>query len=138
MRELFIAGIALYWSEGFKSNHEHRLGFCNSDPNMIIFYLHWLEKSLGIKKDIIARVTLNNSYKTKTREIEAYWSSITGIPVSQFTKPFYQKSQCKKQYNTDNYYGVLRIHVKNSLEYLFKMKGWIEGLKINFANVAQR
>lgn len=29
-REYFIAGIALYWSEGFKK--DRRLGFANSDP----------------------------------------------------------------------------------------------------------
>ena len=37
-RELFIAGISLYWAEGFKNKHEKRLGFCNSDPKMIKFY----------------------------------------------------------------------------------------------------
>ncbi|OGH18210.1 MAG: hypothetical protein A3F31_05215 [Candidatus Levybacteria bacterium RIFCSPHIGHO2_12_FULL_38_12] len=36
-REFFIAGIALYWAEGFKNLHERRLGFCNSDPEMILF-----------------------------------------------------------------------------------------------------
>jgi len=49
--------------------------------------------------------------------------------LSQFTKPFYQHTQWKKQYNTENYYGVLRIHVKDSLNQLFTMRGWIQGLK---------
>ena len=131
-KELFIAGIALYWAEGFKNKHEHRLGFCNSDPAMIKFYLHWLEKCLSVKKqDIIARVTVNNSYKDKIEVIELYWSQFTEIPLSQFTKPFYQNIQWKKQFDQDNYHGVLRIHVKNSLDNLWEMKGWIEGLKQN-------
>jgi len=131
-RNLFTAGVALYWGEGFKNKHEHRLGFCNSDPEMIRFYIKWLEKSLGVKKDsIIARLTLNESYKKRTKEIEDYWSKITGIPRNQFTKTFYQRTRWKKQYNEDNYYGVLRIHVKDSLNMLLLMKGFIEGLKLN-------
>jgi hypothetical protein len=133
-RDLFIAGIALYWAEGFKNKHEHRLGFCNSDPGMIKFYLRWLIEGLHVKKsDLVARLTLNSSYKEKTKEIESYWADVTEIPLNQFTKAFYQKTQWKKQYSTDGYRGVLRIHVKGSLDHLLKMKGWIEGLKNNLA-----
>jgi len=97
----------LYWGEGFKNKHEHRLGFCNSDPEMIKFYMKWLEKAFSVKKDrIIARLTLNESYKGKTEEIEEYWLKITGLQKSQFAKTFYQKTKWKKQYNEDNYHGV--------------------------------
>lgn len=131
-KELFIAGIALYWGEGFKNIHERRLGFCNSDPAMIKFYLHWLTKCLSIKtEDLVARVTVNAIYKKRIRTIEEYWSEITGIPLHQFSQPFYQNTKWKKQYNQENYNGVLRIHVKNSLESFLEMKGWIEGLKQN-------
>lgn len=129
-KEFFIAGIALYWAEGFKNKHEHRLGFCNSDPAMIKFYVTWLEKNLGInKKNLVIRLTLNQSYKDKAEEIQKYWSKIVKIPLRQFTKTFYQNTKWKKQYNNHDYHGVLRIHVKNSLNSLLKMRGWIEGLK---------
>ncbi len=131
-REFFLIGVGLYWAEGFKNKHERRLGFCNSDPTMIKFYITWLEKALNIKrKDLIARLTLNIYHKNKTLELEKYWSRITSIPLSQFTKPFYQNSLWKKQYNVDTYRGVLRIHVKNSLDYLLKMRGWIKGLTLS-------
>lgn len=131
-RDTFLIGVALYWAEGFKNKHEHRLGFCNSDPNMIRFYLNWLEKSLKINKsDMVLRLTINDSYKDKTQEIQKYWSEITKIPLHQFTKPFYQHTLWRKQYTNKNYKGVLRIHVKNSLTLLLKMKGWIIGLTEN-------
>lgn len=130
--EFFIAGVALYWAEGFKNRHEHRLGFCNSDPNMVRFYVHWLEKCLNVDpKSIVARLTLNKLYEERTQEFEKYWSQVTGIPIIQFTKPFYQNSVWKRQYNEDKYRGVLRIHVNGSLDQLLEMKGWIEGLKLN-------
>jgi hypothetical protein len=129
-KELFIAGIALYWAEGFKNRHEHRLGFCNSDPAMVKFYIHWLEKCLHInKKNLVARLTLNHVYELKTEEIEQYWSQLTGIPLSQFTKPFFQNTKWQKKFNENNYHGVLRIHVRDSLDHLLEMKGWLEGLK---------
>ncbi len=131
-RDIFITGVALYWAEGFKNKHEHRLGFCNSDSEMIKLYITWLKEILNIKnEDLIARLTLNESYKGKSNEIENYWSSRIGIPLFQFTKTFYQKTKWKKQYYNDNYHGVLRVHVKNSLDYLFLVRGWIEGMKLN-------
>jgi hypothetical protein len=129
-KELLIAGISLYWAEGFKNKHEHRLGFCNSDPEMIKFYVYWLKECLGIeKKQLVARLTLNYIYEKRVDEIQEFWSYTIGIPIGQFTKPFFQTSKWKKQYDAGNYHGVLRIHVQDSLEYLLKMKGWIDGLK---------
>ena len=130
-RDFLIAGTSLYWAEGFKNRHEHRLGFCNSDPSMVKFYVRWLEKYLGIKKNqLVARLTLNYLYKDKVNEMQSFWAQTIGISLGQFTKPFFQTSKWKKQYNTNNYHGVLRIHVKESLDRLLKMKGWIEGLKM--------
>ena len=131
-KELFIAGIALYWAEGFKNKHEKRLGFCNSDPKMILFYLKWLKEALGVEvKNITARVSLNASYKDKESEIKNYWSKLTNIPSEQFTTSFYQNTEWNKQYSDQKYYGVLRIHVRESLDNLLKMRGWIEGIKLN-------
>ncbi|HYK08706.1 MAG TPA: hypothetical protein VEW42_04380 [Candidatus Eisenbacteria bacterium] len=129
-KELFIAGVALYWGEGFKNKHEHRLGFCNSDPEMITFYIKWLKEIFHIKEeDLVLRLTLNESYENRAEEIQQYWIDILKVSPEQFTKPFYQHVAWKRQYKTDNYHGVLRIHVKNSKESLWEVRGWIEGLK---------
>src|SRR3989338_9917453 len=39
-REIFIAGTALYWAEGFKKDKQ--IGFANIDPKMINFFILWL------------------------------------------------------------------------------------------------
>lgn len=99
---------------------------------MVRFYIKWLEEVLGVeKKDITARLTVNVSYKDKVTEIEEYWATTTGIPSNQFTKPFYQITQWKKQYKNNNYFGVLRVHVRGSLDHFLTMKGWIAGLYDN-------
>lgn len=130
-RELFIAGAALYWAEGFKK--DMRFGFANTDPEMIKFCLKWLKESLGIKsQEITLSVTANIGYQDKIGAIEKYWVKITGIPKTQFTKPFFQKTQWLKEYEKPNdYHGVLRIRVARSTDLLRKIKGYIEGLKQN-------
>lgn len=129
-KQFFIAGVALYWAEGFKK--DHRLGFASSDPNMIKFFLKWLKNCGVSKKNIRLRIGININYKNRTREIEKYWSKITETPLLQFNKPFYQKTVWKKEYeDKNNYYGVLRIRLNKSTDFLRKIKGWIEGLKAN-------
>lgn len=130
-RELFIAGIMLYWAEGFKHPGESGLGFATSDPKMAKFYLQWIKKCLGVQEnELRLRVTANISHKNRINEIEHYWSNYLHLSPDQFTKPFYQKSNWKKQYkNFHEYHGVIRIHVSRSLDMLRKMRGWLEGVK---------
>lgn len=127
-RDLFIAGVALYWAEGFKKDKQ--IGFANLDPKMINFFIKWLEVSLGVKKEnISARVVINESYSDKIDEIQEYWSNMIGIPPSNFQKPTFQKVTWKKEYaNKNEYKGVLRIRVAKSLPLLRKIFGYIEGL----------
>lgn len=128
-RELFLAGIALYWAEGFKKDSQ--AGFANSDPKMINIFLKWLYECCGYKdKDLILRITANISHKHRIDIIQNYWADSTNIPIKNFRKPFYQNVKWKKVYeNPDEYFGVLRIKVRKSTDFLRKIHGWIEGLK---------
>ena len=127
-RELFLVGIALYWAEGFKKDTQ--VGFANSNLEMINLYLRWLFESCGInKEDLIARVAINKSHKYRANEIQSFWSKSTGISEENFRRPFYQKFKWKKVYeNPNDYYGVLRIKVRRSTDFLRKINGWIKGL----------
>ena len=130
-REFFLVGVALYWSEGFKK--DSRLGFANSDPNMIKFFLYWLIKICGVPKESIRlRVGLNISHKNRIKEVENYWSKLTQIPISQFQKTFFQNFKWKKEFkNPENYFGVLRIRANQQRQLFRKIHGWVEGLKLN-------
>lgn len=130
-REIFIAGIALYWAEGFKK--DKRLGFANSDPKMIKFFLNWLIISCRVPKESIRlRVGLNISHKDRVNKVQNYWSKITGISKKQFQKPYFQKFTWKKVFpKPEEYFGVLRIRANKQLPLFQKIHGWIEGLKMN-------
>lgn len=129
-REIFLIGIALYWSEGFKKDHQ--VGFATSDSNMAKFFIRWLNLSFKItNKDFIFRVTANISYKNKIRNLENYWSKKLDTSLDQFSKPFFQKSLWKKEYeNKDEYHGVIRIKVRRSIDLLRKIYGYIEGIAL--------
>jgi len=129
-RELFLIGISLYWAEGFKKDTQ--VGFANSNSDMINLYLKWLKECFGYKNnDLIPRVTLNISHRHRVKKVEKYWSEITKIPIENFRKPFFQRFKWKKVYeNPENYYGVLRIKVRKSTDFLRKIHGFIEGLSI--------
>ncbi|OGK12813.1 hypothetical protein A3C98_04140 [Candidatus Roizmanbacteria bacterium RIFCSPHIGHO2_02_FULL_37_15] len=130
-REIFLIGVALYWAEGFKKDHQ--VGFANIDVNMIKFFLYWLKVSFNISNtDLIFRLTANESYKEKIRDLEKFWSSELNVPLSQFSKPFFQKTLWKKRYERPNsYHGVLRVKVKKSVNLLRKIYGYIEGISLN-------
>lgn len=129
-RELFLVGVALYWSEGFKKDSQ--AGFANSDPTMINLFLKWLSECFGYSnEDLIPRITVNISHKERIGDIQEYWSEVTKIPIENFQKPFYQNFKWKKVYeNPNEYFGVLRIKVRKSKDFLRKIHGFIEGLRL--------
>lgn len=130
-REIFLIGISLYWGEGFKK--DSLVGLATLDINIAKFFIFWLNKTFGITtKDLILRVTSNISYKNKIDELGKYWSKELKIPAGQFSKPFFQNTKWKKEYeNKDNYHGVLRIRVRRSIDLLRKIFGYIEGINLS-------
>lgn len=130
-KELFCAGIGLYWGEGYRS--QETIGFTSKDEQIVKFIMAWFRKFLRTKStDFILRVSLNISHKKRINAVEKYWSTITKIPLKQFTKPSFVKVRHKKVYPSDDgYQGTLRIVVRKSCSMHRKFMGWIEGLYLN-------
>ncbi len=114
-RDIYMIGLGLYWGEGYK-NGSQEFGFTNSDPLMITFYIKWLHTQFNISlADLILRVSINEVHKERGDEIELYWSKLTNIPISQFTKTSYIKTKSKKVYPDTKekpHHGTLRIKVR--------------------------
>lgn len=129
-RDFFISGIGMYWSEGETYPGSDRVNFTNSDPKMILFMLKWFKEICKIPENKFSfQIRINKIHKNRIKEIENYWSKITGISLAQFTKTILIKSKSKKIYpNPHNYFGTLRILVRQSTQLRRKINGWIEGL----------
>ena len=128
-RDVYCIGLGLYWGEGYKKGSQE-LGFTNSDPKMIQFYIHWLERVFKINRaELILRVSINGIHKYRIKDVEKQWSQVTGIPLSQFTKSSLIKTDSKKVYgNMETHLGTLRIKVRKGTTLRREILGSLEGI----------
>ena len=87
-REFLMAGAALYAGEGTK--RDGSVGFPNSDPRMIAFFLAWLRHFFAVDETRL-RVRLYLHEGLDLAEAVRYWTALMDIPDSQFRKPYRAK-----------------------------------------------
>jgi hypothetical protein len=77
-RELLLIGAALYWAEGEKNKPwrvSDRVTFINSDPDLILLLLRWLDL-VGIEPQrLVLRLSIHESADVQAAEHR--WSEIT-------------------------------------------------------------
>jgi hypothetical protein len=94
-KELYLAGLFLYWGEGSKNQAAAKLTISNTDPSVIKFFIYWLEKSLDVSRDKIkVQLHLYNDMAIN-KEID-FWSKTLKINKKQFTKPYIKESRFNK------------------------------------------
>lgn len=93
-RELYLAGLFLYWGEGSKTIPT-RLSVSNTDPSIIKFFIFWLNESLDVPKGKI-KIYLHLYSDMDIKKEMAYWSNILKIPFPQFNKPYIKTSSSSR------------------------------------------
>ncbi len=88
-RDIFIAGLFLYWGEGGKTFNGNT-ALSNTDPSVLVFFIEWL-KIFGVSRDKL-KVRLHLYADMNTNTAIKYWSGILHIPVTSFTKSYIKKS----------------------------------------------
>lgn len=130
---LFIAGISLYWAEGYKKGaHGSKwksVDFANSDPEMIKIMMKFFRKFCEIEESRF-RVQLISHPNIDIGEALKFWSIKTKIPREQFIKTsskisIYSKGKRDKKTLTN---GTVHIRISD-VKLFFRIVGWIEGLK---------
>ena len=84
-RDLLIAGTALHAGEGAKD--DGRVKLANSDPRIIVLHCAWLRRFFDVDESRL-RIQLYLHEGLDLEHATATWSSVTGIPQEQFTKPY--------------------------------------------------
>lgn len=103
--DLKIVCALLYWCEGGKTE-KSKLSFINSDPKLVKYFIDTFRKAFNIdEKRFRALIHIHNYHSIK-KQID-FWSKITKIPKSQFTKP-YRKANTKKR-QKKNYQGCVSV-----------------------------
>ncbi|MFK4153317.1 hypothetical protein ACI2LV_15225 [Streptomyces fungicidicus] len=130
-RELFIAGVALYWAEGAKDKpyaRRENVQFVNSDPGVIQLYLAWLDL-LGVERDRLRyRVMIHES--ADVEGARSYWADLLGVDASLFQRTTLKKHNPKtvRKNVGDGYRGCLAISVLRGAEFYRRIEGWWYGI----------
>ncbi|MGW6943240.1 hypothetical protein ACWGF3_30155 [Streptomyces xanthophaeus] len=125
-RDLFIAGVALYWAEGSKSKPYRRsetVTFINSDPGVICVYLAWLQL-MGVPRDRLKfRVMIHES--ADVEGAEQYWADLAGVDRTQLQRVTLKKHDPKtvRKNTGPEYRGCLIIRVAASCELYRRIEG---------------
>src|SRR3989344_3918737 len=119
LRELWLMGIMLYWAEGSKEKEYgggQTMKFSNSDPVMILLFLRWLKRCIGIEiQGLVYEIYLHETSRHRVGVVVKKWSEIVSMPEKIF-RVYYKKGNIKtKRRNIgENYFGVARICVPKS------------------------
>jgi hypothetical protein len=130
-RELFLVGVGLYWAEGAKRkphSRSERVTFVNSDPTMIAVFLAWLEL-LNVAPETL-RFAVQIHETADSAAAERFWADHVGIETSQLLKTTLKKHnpRTNRKNTGDNYYGCLRIDVRDGAELYRRIEGWWYGI----------
>jgi transposase len=129
-RELIIAGAIAYWCEGAKSKphrRSERVMFINSDPDLIRFFLRFLDAAGTARTNLIFRVYIHES--ADVQGAQRFWLAITGATADQFRTPTLKRHNPKtvRKNVGEEYHGCLRIDVRRSADLYRKIEGWVTG-----------
>lgn len=98
----------LYMTEGSK-NTKSAIMFGNSDPLLVGLFLNLLRFCYIIDEKKF-RCTLQCRADQNIRELENFWSNITGIPLDKFYKARIDPRTINKPSKNKDYRGVCRIN----------------------------
>jgi transcriptional regulator with XRE-family HTH domain len=126
-REILIAGAVAYRCEGAKNKPHRRVDrvtFANSDPELISFFLLFLDTAGIRRSDLAFQLQIH-----ETADVESakrFWRTLTGAQPEQFRKVSLKRhNPLTTRKNTgDSYHGCLRIDVMQSSELYRRTEGW--------------
>jgi hypothetical protein len=126
-REILIAGAVAYWCEGSKNKpyrRADRVTFANSDPDLISFFLLFLDTAGISRSDLVFQLQIH-----ETADVESakqFWLTVTSARPDQFGKTSLKRpNPLTTRKNTgEGYHGCLRVDVKRSCRLYRQIEGW--------------
>jgi transposase len=126
-REILIAGAIAYWCEGAKNKPHRRadrVTFANSDPELISFFLLFLDVADIPRSDLAFQLQIHET--ADVASAERFWLALTGARPEQFRKTSLKRHnpETTRKNTSDGYHGCLRVDVKRSCVLYRKIDGW--------------
>lgn len=102
VRELFLAGLLLYWAEGMKVDR-NTVSLTNTDPAMLRFFISWLIQCGVSRQKLKARLHLYSDMNIQKQT--RFWARELNFPVSTFRNTYVKKSESNKRKNYKGRFG---------------------------------
>lgn len=133
IQTLRIVGAALYWAEGYKREYghskaktSHAVSFANTDPQMVMIFLRFLQRVCGVRNEKIRLQILVHAGADQEKVLR-YWMSVTRLPKENFTKMYVRKYvERLRQFHVLEH-GTVQIRVYDTALF-HRIMGWISGL----------
>ena len=120
-RELMILGAGLYSCEGTKFRIDCRGGkhyevdFTNTDPRLIRVFLRFIRECIGAPEDRIkAQLFIYPDHNEN--KLLKFWSNITKIPLSRFTKVIHMTQRSGRFKPSEH--GTLKVRYHHKENFL--------------------
>lgn len=132
-KELWLAGIILYWKNGNTADLKKGVHFSSNDPGQLKLFLKWLQEIGGISESDIKIDTFTTPESKRGKkvfsdqeEVIKYWIGKTGFPRRSFTNIY--GTAVTKSGNKKFSPGFLKIRVSASSMLARQIAGWIDGI----------
>jgi hypothetical protein len=130
-REILIAGAVAYRCEGARNKTHRRVDrvtFANSDPELISFFLLFLDTAGIPRSDLAFQLQIH-----ETADVAAairFWLGVTAARPDQFRKVSLKQGNPRttRKNTGDDYHGCLRVDVMRSCELYRKIEGWASAM----------
>lgn len=127
-----IIGLTIWWTEGTKAYLDKRwkntwirnIDVTNTNPNIIKSFLEFLRKDIKIDEKRL-KAQLQVHQEDNKESLEKYWSKITNIPLTRFTKTIIRPTGNKIGKNT----GTCKVRYSDKSTYLKLESSLIKMLK---------
>ena len=125
-----MIGIGLYIGEGAKLYEMVRV--INSDPEVIRLAIRWFREVCGLSTKNFC-IALHLYPDTPENEALTYWSKVTGVPRSQFSRTQIDRRTNKSQQKRRTLpYGTIQLKIRScgnpqhGVSLHRRITGWIE------------
>ena len=130
-KELEIIGVMLYWAEGYKRETASGVDFTNSDPDMVLLFLKFMQSRYVLDENRL-HFSLYYYSDQDLSEVIKFWCKKLKVSKSQFKNHYMKKDpQTNKRKMA---YGVLHIRY-NDKKMLRDILNLIESYKTQYASV---
>ena len=119
----FIAGVALYWGEGAKTNSD--LSLANADPRALRLFIDWVRAFHDPSAEFVLKINLHADNDEPAAR--AYWAEETGLANADFYRTFLKPKGTGHRKNHLPH-GVCQVRVRRCADHWHRTMTWVDAL----------